>query len=341
VTQLMKVVDNGTAVAVRPQPASNPNGGGGLLALTPERWQMYKEIAKHAFESGLFGNVKNINAAITVMLQGVELGLQPMAAINNIYIVNGRPSLKAQLMAAIIVKAGHPPVKTIKSDNKECTVRFQRAGNDPVDVTFTMEQATKAKLAGKDVWQSYPEDMLWNRAVARGARRVFPELFAGLYTVDEMQDLATTQALEEPGTVTVEAEPVTTQPAQFQPSKMTPDEFKYELAQIDLRPSHVAQYFNVNSVNELVKGEYKDEPDPLKKILEMFVRGYKYKVEGWPYIWDHHNNVIVKLPEPVAEPEQPVQNCPECDGPVEPNVDGVLTCTAKGCGWFKFVEEEA
>jgi hypothetical protein len=279
------------------------------------------------------------------MLQGVELGLQPMAAINNIYIVNGRPSLKAQLMAAIIVKAGHPPVKTVKSDSKECVVRFQRAGNEPVDVSFTIEQAQKAKLAGKEVWQSYPEDMLWNRAVARGARRVFPELFAGLYTVEEMQDLATTQAIEEAETtttVTVEAPQQAVEIAQFAKPpaltiKMTPDDFKYELAQVNLRPSHVAQYFNVNSVNDLVKGLYHDVADPLKEVLKVFTQNYAKSNPTWPYAWDEEAGAIVKLAEPIANP-QPVKSCPECDGPVEPNADGVLTCTSKGCGWFEFTD---
>jgi hypothetical protein len=164
-------------------------------ALAPAQWQVYKEMAAHAFKSGFF-KAGSQDAAITVMMQGIELGLQPMAALNNIYIVNGRPSLKAQLMAALIIRAGHPPVETLESTDKIAKVRFRRSGSDnAVDVAFTIEQANKAGLAGKDSWKSYPEDMLWNRAVARGARRVFPELFAGLYTPDEMQ-YPTTEVIE-------------------------------------------------------------------------------------------------------------------------------------------------
>lgn len=344
-TQLMKVVDNGATVSVRPQPTNSGSGGSGLFALTPERWQMYKEVARHAFKSGLFGNLKSEDAAITVMLQGVELGLQPMAAINNIYIVNGRPSLKAQLMAAIIVKAGHPPVKTIKSDSKECVVRFQRAGVEPVDVSFTIEQATKAKLAGKDVWQSYPEDMLWNRAVARGARRVFPELFAGLYTVEEMQDLATTQALEEAKTETTvmvetgqSAEIIPFAQAPSLTIKMTPDMFTRELDEIGLIPADVTKHFGVKKINDLVKGLYRDTADPLKEILRDYI---KANPTGH-YTWDNEIGAIVKMTELAEfEPEpQPVRNCPECDGPVQERGDGAIVCTAKGCGWFEFSDVE-
>jgi hypothetical protein len=53
--------------------------------------------------------------------------------------------------------------------------------------TFTIDDARRAKLAARDVWQKYPKDMLRSRAITRGARTYCPDVFNGaIYTAEEI-----------------------------------------------------------------------------------------------------------------------------------------------------------
>ena len=53
---------------------------------------------------------------------------------------------------------------------------------------ITMEDAKRAGLLGKTSWQRYPEDMLFARALSRGARRFCPDALGGaIYTPEELE----------------------------------------------------------------------------------------------------------------------------------------------------------
>jgi hypothetical protein len=54
--------------------------------------------------------------------------------------------------------------------------------------SFTIQEAQEAGLLGKDNWKKYPSDMLFARAISRGAKRFAPGIFGGtaVYTADEM-----------------------------------------------------------------------------------------------------------------------------------------------------------
>jgi hypothetical protein len=68
-----------------------------------------------------------------------------------------------------------------------CTVEYREQGWDGVSsLTFSLEDAKRAKLDGKDVWKAYPRAMLRSRAVSEVVRTAFPECIAGLYTPEEM-----------------------------------------------------------------------------------------------------------------------------------------------------------
>lgn len=162
---------------------SRPNTNG---AITPSEWQMMKEIASVVFKSTFAKGCTSEQAALTIMLQGRELGLQPMAAIRNIYVIEGKPSLSADLMSALVIQQGHPPIKVVESTPEKCTVIAQRRGGEPYTHTFTIKEADKAGLLNKSNWKSYPASMLRARAIGGAARIVFPDVLAGVYTPDEL-----------------------------------------------------------------------------------------------------------------------------------------------------------
>jgi hypothetical protein len=129
------------------------------------------------------------------VLTGRALGLDPMTSLRQIYVVDGKATLSAELMVALVRRAGHSISGS--SSATAATARGVRADNgDEFEVSFTIEEAKKIKtkesgrditLDQKTVWKHYPADMLWARAVSRLCRRLFPDLLAGVsYTPDEV-----------------------------------------------------------------------------------------------------------------------------------------------------------
>ena len=130
------------------------------------------------------GNPANVLVAIEY---GAALGLEPMAAIQGIHVVEGKPTASAQLIGALVRKAGHR--LRVQCDNGRAVATIIRA-DDP-DFTFTavwtLDRAQKAGLAGKGVWKQYPDQMLKNRAITEVARDACPEVLAGVsYTAEEL-----------------------------------------------------------------------------------------------------------------------------------------------------------
>lgn len=125
--------------------------------------------------------------ALACVLAGRELGIGTMEALREIAMVNGRPALSAKLMAGLVRKAGHSIGGEMGPDRAVVTGTRADTG-DTITVTWTIEMAQRAGLAGKDNWKAYPEAMLWARAVAQLCRALFPDVITAVaHTPDEME----------------------------------------------------------------------------------------------------------------------------------------------------------
>jgi hypothetical protein len=133
--------------------------------------------------------LRNKPAAITAcMLTGREIGIGPMLSMKVIHMVNGTPSLAAEYKRARALDRGHEIVYDETSITR-CVVRGRRRNEDSwVTVTWTIEDAKRAKLAGKDVWQQNPRRMLEARATGELCDLKFPDCSWGLATTEALQD---------------------------------------------------------------------------------------------------------------------------------------------------------
>lgn len=158
------------------------------IDLAPKAWKLAKAIAHTDFvPKGLRGKEEAVLAAI---LTGHELGIEPMQALAKIYVIEGRPTISAEMMRAIVERAGHEVYPT-ELTNTRVTVCGKRKGSDrpPVEVTWTIDDAKRAKLDQKDVWRKYPRAMLYARATSEICRMLFPDVLAGVsYTKEELED---------------------------------------------------------------------------------------------------------------------------------------------------------
>ena len=119
---------------------------------------------------------------------GYEIGLKPLQAVQNIAVVNGRPSLWGDAMLAIVMSSGQLEDMLETTEEHErgeivaiCTVK--RRGNRPIQGRYSISQAEQAGLMTKDVWKKYPSRMLKFRARGYALRDAFPDLIRGFGVV--------------------------------------------------------------------------------------------------------------------------------------------------------------
>ena len=153
-------------------------------------------LATAFFQSGVFSDIRDQAQALVKIVKGQELGLPPMAAMQNIDLltVKGRTNLsvRAHAAAAILRCCGYGRYHVQESTKERCTIGFSERQPDGQwimlpPITYTLAQAQEAHLIREDgPWKIDPEVMLYNRAVKRGIERYFPELLRGLTITESL-----------------------------------------------------------------------------------------------------------------------------------------------------------
>lgn len=128
-------------------------------------------------------------AIAACIMYGRELGVDPMTALAKIAIVKGRPAPSAELGRALAIAAGHS-VWIETATTTRATVCAQRRGDERVHtVTWTMDDAKRAGIAGSAAWRAYPRAMLVARASSELARQAFPDVLGGITVfAEELED---------------------------------------------------------------------------------------------------------------------------------------------------------
>jgi len=125
---------------------------------------------------------------------GKELGLAPLQALQNIACINGKPSVYGD--AALALVQASPLCEGIEermegegTPNPQAVCVAHRKGRKPVVATFSVEDAKRAGLWGKQgPWTSYPKRMLAMRARGFALRDAFPDVLKGLISAEEAAD---------------------------------------------------------------------------------------------------------------------------------------------------------
>ena len=120
---------------------------------------------------------------------GMEIGLQPMQAMQNIAVINGRPSIWGDAMIALVRACPAFEYITETQTDREATCVIKRKGEPEAVRTFSMEDAKKAGLMGKSgPWTQYPKRMMQMRARSWALRDVFPDVLKGMICAEEALD---------------------------------------------------------------------------------------------------------------------------------------------------------
>ena len=136
---------------------------------------------------------------ILVAIQwGMELGLQPMQAMQNIAVINGRPALWGDAVIALVRSSPLCEYIYETDDGETATCRVKRRGEEEQFRTFSQLEAKAAGLAGKQgPWTQYPKRMRQLRARAFALRDVFPDVLRGMPMAEELQDMPTERELNQ------------------------------------------------------------------------------------------------------------------------------------------------
>lgn len=165
---------------------------GKAVARRPDRTPLIRrdpvQLAQHFAASGFFADARDMSKAIVKIVAGEELGIGPMASMTGIHIIDGKPSLSANLMAVQVKRSGRYDYRVLEEDDSHIKLAWFDDDEEIGTSEFTDEQAETAGLLGKKNWQQYREDMRFSRALARGVRRHCPEVTAGTpaYTPEEL-----------------------------------------------------------------------------------------------------------------------------------------------------------
>jgi len=137
-------------------------------------------------KSNLFG-IKTVEQAAALMLLAQAEGRHPATVAQEYNIILGKPALKSEALLARFIEAGGR-VKWIESTDKRCEAVFSHDQGGEINIVWTIEMAKTANLSNKEIWKSYPRQMLRSRTASEGSRAVCPSICLGVYTEEEVGD---------------------------------------------------------------------------------------------------------------------------------------------------------
>ena len=226
-----------------------------------QAWKLADIISKTSFKAGH----KSAEDIFIAMSMGQQIGLNPFQSVQNISVINGRPSLWGDGLVAVC--QSHPDYEGIEEsfdkDSWEATCTVKRKGKPPVTETFSKEDAQIAGLWGKSgPWKQYPRKMLRNRARTWALRTQFADALMGLITTEEAQE---SQSFKDMG-------PIKHEPAQAQ------KEIKIAL------DSALPTISKTETVEEVKEPETEVLPPQEEKPKKP--KGYKKRIEEFKFIAD-------------------------------------------------------
>jgi hypothetical protein len=118
-----------------------------------------------------------------------SLRLDPVTALTQVAVVDGKPTLGASLQAALVRRAGHRLRVDIDEDKLTATATLVRADDPGTEHVARWDEAkaTRAGLWGRGAWAKYPSAMLANRAITEVVRMAASDVLMGaVYDEDEL-----------------------------------------------------------------------------------------------------------------------------------------------------------
>lgn len=179
--------------AARPQLVA----GARPTAIVPTSMDEAYRLANAVCEAGMAPRGLDTPAkAMIAIMQGLEVGLTPMASMQRIAVVNGRPTIWGDAAMGLVRASGLCEWVRERvdgaGDQRVALCEAKRKGEPEAIIgRFSVADAKTAGLWGKSgPWQQYPARMLQMRARAFALRDGFADVLGGMYVREEIEDSA-------------------------------------------------------------------------------------------------------------------------------------------------------
>jgi hypothetical protein len=222
-------------------------------------------IAKSSFcPQGLANKPGDVLVALQM---GQELGLKPMQALQNIAVINGRPSLWGDAMLAVCRQA--PDFEYIEERFDEATMtatcKVKRMQEPEVVQTFSKKDAESARLWAKaGPWTSYPKRMLQMRARGFALRDAFPDTLRGIIIKEEADDYPKRTDYSQSDSHTIDVAPQVVHVL----GKGHIEALKEKMEQTGTTDESICGFLKVNSLEEMSEEQFDKVMKGLDKKIE-------------------------------------------------------------------------
>jgi hypothetical protein len=170
--------------------------GGSVKAIVPQDFDGAWRIANAVVKAGMAPRgLETAEKAMVAIMHGMEVGMTPMAALQSIAVVNGRPTIWGDGALGLVQGSGlmeaHKEWFEGAGDTRKAICTVKRKGDPEIKTgEFSVADAKKASLWGKaGPWQQYPDRMLKMRARGFALRDGFSDVLRGLGIAEEVQDI--------------------------------------------------------------------------------------------------------------------------------------------------------
>jgi hypothetical protein len=163
-------------------------------AIVPKSMDEAYRLAKAVVLSGIAPKGDSAEACMIKIMHGLEVGLPPLAALQRIAVVNGRPTIWGDGAIGLVRGSGLCEYVNERIEGQGeattavCEVK-RRGEPEPIVRTFSVSDAKRAGLWGKaGPWQQYPARMLTMRARGFALRDGFADVLGGMYLREELDE---------------------------------------------------------------------------------------------------------------------------------------------------------
>lgn len=164
-----------------------------LAIIQPDELEVIQRTGRLLANSGYFDGKGDTPQAIAMMatkiLAGREMGFGPFASVNGINIIQGKPAMGANLMAAAIKSSGRYDYRVREMTDKVCRIEyFERVDGKWESIGESSFTDVDARKAGTKNMDKFARNMLFARAMSNGVRWYCPDIMCGnaVYVPEEL-----------------------------------------------------------------------------------------------------------------------------------------------------------
>lgn len=178
------------------QALSKPSSNAGIYSKINDPIHAIQVMGDMIAGSGMFGCTKSEQGMVLAM-QCLAEGVPPLELAKTYHIIEGKLSMRADAMLGRYLAKGGKVKWTERSDKRVAGIWICDGNELEIAVSLEDMKANGVALGKnglKDNWRKFPRQMLTARVISEAVRLLMPQIVAGIYTPEEVQDFAGSQS---------------------------------------------------------------------------------------------------------------------------------------------------